>query len=213
MSRFATYVLAAAGLALTLPLGAQPMQKPGAPNPALVKAGTYKVDPGHTLVKWSVDHMGLTPYYGLFGDVSGSLTIDPAKSSAAKVDVTIPVAKITTVNAALSAHLLRPAGAGGKADYFGAAPADARFVSTVITPLGNGKARVTGNLTLNGVTKPVVLTAAFYGAGTLPQMMGGGSGLGFTATGKIMRSQFGLGYGVPMVSDEVGLEISAAFMK
>ena len=102
MSRFATYVLAAAGLALTLPLGAQPMQKPGAPNPALVKAATYKVDRGHTLVKWSVDHMGLTPYYGLFGDVSGSLTIDPAKLSAAKVDVTIPVAKITTVNAALS---------------------------------------------------------------------------------------------------------------
>lgn len=213
MSKAAALALTAASLALTLPLGAQPMQKPGAQNSALVKAGTYKVDPAHTLIKWSVDHMGFTPYFGLFGDVTGSLTIDPATLAAAKVDVTIPVAKITTASPALNAHLLKPAGASGKPDFFGAAPANARFVSTAVTSLGKGRARITGNLTLNGVTRPVVLNAAFYGAGILPQMMGGGDGLGFTATGKIMRSQFGIGFGIPVVSDEVALEISAAFVK
>lgn len=204
---------AAAGLALALPLTAQPMAKPGSANPALVQAGTYKADPGHTLVQWSVDHMGFTPYFGLFGDISGSLTIDPKNVAAAKVDVTIPVAKITTVNAALTAHLLKPAAAGGKAEFFGANPAAAHFVSTAVKPLADNKAKITGDLTLNGVTKPVVLDAAFYGAGKLPSMMGGGQGLGFTAKGVIKRSEFGVSYGIPIVSDEVTLDIAAAFMK
>ena len=72
---------------------------------------------------------------------------------------------------------------------------------------------ITGNLTLNGVTKPVVLTATFYGAGTLPEMMGGKESVGFTARATIKRSDFGLGFGVPMVSDAVALDIAAGFMK
>lgn len=211
--KLALSLITAAGLAIAIPIAAQPMQKPGSPNPALVKAGTYKVDAGHTLVKWSVDHMGFTPYYGLFGDITGAVTIDPKRLAATTVDVTIPVAKVTTVNAALTGHLLKPAAEGGKADFFGANPADARFVSTKVVLLGKNRARITGNLTLNGVTKPVVLIAAFYGAGRLPEMMGGGEGLGFTATGTIQRSQFGLGYGVPIVSDAVQLEIALGLMK
>lgn len=202
-----------AGLALALPLTAQPMQKPGSANPALVTGGTYKADPGHTLIEWSVDHMGITPYFGLFGDISGTLTIDPKNLAAAKVDVTIPVAKVTTASAGLTAHLLKAAPAGGKADFFGAAPAAARFVSTKVEPLADNKARITGDLTLNGVTKPVVLEAAFYGAGKMPAMMGGGEGLGFKAKAKIKRSEFGIGYGIPIVSDKVSLDIAAAFMK
>ncbi|MFM5917585.1 MAG: YceI family protein [Novosphingobium sp.] len=206
---------AALGVAATiaLPLTAQPMQKPGSANPALVKAGTYQADPGHTLVEWSVDHMGYTPYFGLFGDIAGSLVIDPKDPAAAKVDVTIPVAKITTVNAALTAHLLKPAAAGGKAEFFGANPAAAHFVSTKVEPLDGNRARITGDLTLNGVTKPVTLDAAFYGAGNTGPMMGNKEGLGFTATGTLRRSDFDLSYGVPIVSDEVALKISAAFLK
>ena len=70
-----------------------------------------------------------------------------------------------------------------------------------------------GALTLSGVTKPVVLEAKFYGAGKGPAMMGGKENVGFTAKGKIMRSEFGVGYGIPMVSDEVSLKIAAAFVK
>jgi polyisoprenoid-binding protein YceI len=206
-------LLAAAGLAAALPLTAQPMQKPGSPNPALVSAGTYKLDPGHTQAVWTVDHLGFTPYSGIFGDISGTVTLDPANLATAKVDVTVPVAKVTTPSAGLTAHLLKPAAAGGKPDFFGAAPADARFVSTKVTSTSATTARIDGELTLNGVTKPVTIDAAFYGAGKLPPMMGGKDGLGFTGKATILRSQFGIGYAIPIVSDEVKLDIALGLMK
>jgi len=209
-------LLALTAAVVAIPVIAQQpaMTKPGSKNPALVTAGTYSVDPGHTLVEWTVDHMGFTPYFGLFGDISGKLTLDPKKVSAAKIDVTIPVSKITTVNAALTGHLLKaPATAGAKPDFFGPAPADATFSSTSVVSTGAQKARVTGNFTLNGITKPVTLDVEFYGAGKTPQQMGGKDGLGFTASGVIKRSEFGLGFGVPIVSDEVVLKIAAGFTK
>src|SRR3546814_7752846 len=81
------------------------------------------------MVVWEVDHLGFSKYTGIFGDVTGTLVIDPANPAAAKVDVTIPVAKVTTASAGLTSHLLRPGKDGGKADFFGANPADAQFVS------------------------------------------------------------------------------------
>jgi len=212
--RLAALVALSAALAATLPLAAQaPMTAPGSNNPALAAAGSYKVDPYHTQVVWTVNHLGFTPYTGIFGDVSGSLTFDPKSPAAAKVDVTIPVSKVTTASAGLTAHLLKPAPAGGKADFFGAAPADAHFVSTKVEPGSDGTAKITGDLTLNGVTRPVVLDAKFYGAGKLPAQMGGGDGLGFTAHATLKRSEFGVAYGIPMVSDEVELTIAAGFIK
>ncbi len=183
---------------------------PGKADPALVTGGSYTVDAGHTLVKWEVDHLGFSPYFGLFGDISGTLTLDPKNPSAAKVDITIPVAKVTTANPGLTAHLLKPAEAGKAADFFGAAPAAAKFVSTSVTASGTG-ATIAGNLTLNGQTKPVTLQAKFYGAGKSP--MGGKENIGFTATGTIKRSEFGVSSSIPFVSDAVKLEIVAAFVK
>jgi polyisoprenoid-binding protein YceI len=204
-------VALAAALAFTLPLGAQ-MKAPGTRDATLITGGTYKADAGHTMVVWTVDHLGFTPYSGIFGDVTGSLTLDPKNPGAAKVDVTIPVSKVTTASAGLTGHLLKPAGTSGKADFFGAAPADARFVSHHVMVNGTD-ATIHGDLTLNGVTKPVELKAKFYGAGKGPAMMGGKENVGFTALGTIKRSDFGIGYGIPMVSDEVSLKIYAAFDK
>ena len=202
-----------AALLLAAPAMAQmPSAPPGSRNPAAVAAGTYTADPGHTLVTWTLDHMGFSPYTGIFGDVTGTLTIDPKNLNATKVDVTIPVSKVTTASSGLTAHLTRAGKDGGKPDFFGAAAADARFVSTSVVATGQ-TAKVTGNLTLNGVTKPVVLAANFYGAGKAPAMMGGKDNVGFHATGTINRSDFGLGFGVPVVSDAVKLDIAAAFQK
>jgi polyisoprenoid-binding protein YceI len=128
------------------------------------------------------------------------------------VDVTIPVSKVTTASAGLTQHLLRPGKDGGKPDFFGPDPADARFVSTNVTAQGQ-RARITGNLTLNGVTRPVTLEASFYGAGKMPEQMGGQENVGFRATGTLKRSDFGISMGIPLVSDEVKLEIAAAFQK
>ena len=191
---------------------AQSTAIPGSRNPAAVSGGTYTVDSGHTLVTWTLDHLGFSPYTGIFGDVTGTLTLDPRNLNAAKVDVTIPVSKVVTASAGLTQHLLRPGKDGGKPDFFGANPGDARFVSTSVAARGQS-AKIAGNLTLNGVTRPVVLDATFYGAGKAPPQMGGKENVGFKATTTIRRSEFGLGYGVPMVGDAVRLDISAAFQK
>ncbi|MFD1612114.1 YceI family protein [Sphingomonas tabacisoli] len=200
-------------LALAAPLVAQaPMSKPGSANPAAVTGGTYTADPNHTLVLWTVDHLGFTPYTGIFGSVTGTLTLDPKNPNAAKVDVTIPVSKVTTASAGLTEHLLKPGKDGGKPDFFGPSPADAHFVSTKVVAQGQ-KAKITGNLTLNGVTRPVTLDAAFYGAGKMAANIGGKENVGFRATTTIKRSDFGVMMGIPLVSDEVKLEIAAAFQK
>lgn len=208
--RFAT--IAAVALLSTIAVAQAPMSAPGTRNPAAVTGGVYTVDAGHTQVIWTLDHLGFSPYTGIFGDVTGTLTLDPKNPNGAKVDVTIPVSKVTTASAGLTQHLLRPGKDGGKPDFFGASPADARFVSTAVVATGE-TARITGNLTLNGVTRPVTLDATFYGAGKMPAAMGGKENVGFRAMTTIQRSQFGLGFGVPMVGDEVKLEIVAAFQK
>ncbi|MBR2174528.1 YceI family protein [Sphingopyxis sp.] len=190
---------------------AQGGSAPGAPDKSRVTAGTYAADAGHTMVVWEVDHLGFSKYTGIFGDVTGTLVIDPKNLAAAKVDVTIPVAKVTTASAGLTSHLLRAGKDGGKPDFFGAAPADAKFVSTSVVPGSDGdEAKVTGNLTLNGVTKPVTLDVDFHGAG---MGMNKKETIGFQAETTIKRSDFGVSMGIPYVSDAVELEIHAAFEK
>jgi polyisoprenoid-binding protein YceI len=185
---------------------------PGTKDKSRVQAGTYEADAGHSMVVWEVDHFGFSDYTGIFGDVTGTLTIDPANLASAKVDVTIPIAKVTTASAGLTSHLLKAATEGGKADFFGADPAPARFVSTSVVLDDDGdEAKVTGNLTLNGITRPVTLDAEFNGAGHHP--MNKKLTVGFKGEAKIKRSDFGITYGIPMVSDEVELEIHAAFEK
>ena len=204
--------LIALPLLIATPLVAQQMAKPGSKSTAAITGGTYTVDAGHTLVGWRVDHLGFNDYFGIFGDATGTLVLDPKKPNAAKVDITIPVSKVTTASAGLTEHLLRAGKDRGEPDFFGAAPADARFVSTSVVATGM-KAKITGNLTLNGVTKPVILNAEFSGAGKAPAMMGGKENVGFHAKTTILRSQFGLAYGIPVVSDAVALDITVAFQK
>lgn len=205
----AAFALAAAIVAPVVV--AQGGTAPGAPDKSRVTGGSYAADPGHTMVVWEVDHLGFSRYTGIFGDVTGTLVIDPANPAAAKVDVTIPVAKVTTASSGLTEHLLRPGKDGGKPDFFGAAPADAKFVSTsVVVDAEGDEAKVTGNLTLNGVTRPVTLDVDFHGAGT---GMNKKETVGFRAETTIKRSDFGVSMGIPFVSDEVELEIHAAFEK
>lgn len=208
----AAIVLAAAGGITAAPaLFAQGTpQVPGAQDASRVTAGTYAADPSHSLIAFEVNHFGFNDYYGIFGDVAGTLVLDPANPDAAKVDVTIPVASVTTASKGLTDHLLRPGKDGAAPDFFGAAPAPARFVSTSVKADGM-KAMIAGNLTLNGVTKPVTFEAEFTGAGVNP--FNKKETVGFEAETSIKRSDFGVNYGIPLVSDEVELDISVAFEK
>ena len=208
------FVFLAAPFALAaVPLLAQmPMTAPGKPDATRVTAGIYTVDSNHTLVGWRVDHLGFNDYFGIFGSATGTLTLDPKKPNAAKVEITIPVSKVSTASAGLTAHLLRPGKDGGKPDFFGTSPADAKFVSTSVAASGT-TAKIVGNLTLNGVTRPVTLAAKFSGAGKTPPMMGGKETIGFHATASVKRSEFGIMQAIPFVSDIVKLDISVAFEK
>ncbi|MDJ0977489.1 MAG: YceI family protein [Erythrobacter sp.] len=215
LRRLALSTGAAAGLAVGLGFAAAPAifaqdppQVPGAPDPARVTAGTYAADPLHSLVEFEVSHFGFNEYFGIFGDVSGTLELDPDNLEGAKVDVTIPIASVTTANAQLTDHLLRAGKDGASPDFFGPDPAAARFVSTGIA-VDEMTAEITGNLTINGITRPVTLEAEFVGAGVNPY--NNKETVGFEAETTILRSEFGVNYGIPLVSDEVELEISVAF--
>ena len=215
--------LAAAATAVTLAVGTTALapaltaqgapEVPGAMDPSRVTAGTYATDPNHSLIAFEVNHFGFNDYYGLFGDVAGTLVIDPANLAAAKVDVTIPVANVTTASKGLTDHLLRAGKDGGKPDFFGPAPAPARFLSTSVKvdAKDKTKATITGDLTLNGVTKPVTFEAEFTGAGANP--FNKKATVGFEAETSIKRSDFGVNAFIPFVSDEVELDISVAFEK
>lgn len=197
-------LLAAASLAAVMIATPVLAQMPGAPDASRVAAATYKVDSNHTQAVWSVDHMGFSTLYGMFGGMSGTLELDPAKPSAAKVAIDIPMSGLTTTSAPFAKHL-------ASKDFFEVEKFPAgKFVSTSVVVDGQ-KAKITGDLTLKGVTKPVVLDATFTGAGANP--MSKAQTVGFHATTTLKRSDFGLGYGVPVISDDVNLAITAAFEK
>lgn len=215
MRKWTLPLAAAAGLAAlsigSLQAQGGPPQLPGQMDAKRAQAGTYALDANHTLVGWRVNHFGFNDYFGIFGNITGTLTIDPAAPQNAKVDITIPVAEVLTASKGLTDHLLRAGRDGGKPDFFGPNPAPAKFVSTKVEPNGTN-AKITGDLTLNGVTKPVVIDAQFTGAGNA-MMPPNKLTLGFEGTTTIKRSDFGIAFAVPMVSDEVELDITAAFEK
>jgi polyisoprenoid-binding protein YceI len=176
-----------------------------------ISGGSYVADASHTLVGWRVTHFGFNDYFGLFGSATGTLVLDTKNPSASKVEITIPISKVTTASAGLTEHLMRAGKDGGKPDFFGPAAADAKFVSTSVQATGQ-IAMINGNLTMNGVTKPVMLHANLSGAGT--NMFNKKETVGFHAKTSIIRSEWGLGYGAPVaVSDKVELDITVAFEK
>lgn len=192
-------------------LTAQDAQAPGKMDTSRVTPGTYTADSAHTLVEWSVNHFGFNPYFGLFGDIEGTLELDPNAIEDAKVEMQIPIASVGVASEGLRDHLLRPGKDGGKRDFFGADPGTAQFTSTQVTRLGADRAIISGDLTMNGQTGPVALLTQFTGAGANP--MSDAETVGFIAETTINRSDWGVDYGIPMVADEVDLKISVAFEK
>jgi polyisoprenoid-binding protein YceI len=183
---------------------AAPPTVPGARDINRITAGTYRTDPAHTLVGWKVSHFGFNDYFGQFGDVSGTLTLDPANPARASVDITVPVSGLSTASSGLTAHMQR-------ADFFDQANhPTVRFVSTAVE-VTQDRIVIAGNLTIRGTTRPVILSTRFVGAGTNPYNRK--DTIGFHATTTIRRSDFGMSYAVPLVSDDVELTISAAFEK
>ena len=199
---FAT--VAALSTAVALDAQQVPTEQPGKPDTTLITGGTYAVDPNHTQVLFAFDHMGFTNNLGLFAEPGGSLKLDPAKPEAASVDIVFQIGSVSTGVPKFNEHLL-------SADFFDAGKyPTATFKSTSVKVDGT-EAEITGNLTIKGITKEVMLDARFTGAGTNP--MSKKETVGFAADAVIKRSDFGLGRYVPVVGDTIELKITAAFEK
>ena len=201
-------------LLVATPLIAQseaPPVLPGSLDASRVSAGSYIVESTHAQVQWTVNHFGFNDYFGIFGSPTGTLTLDPARPNEAKVSIDIPINALATSSARLTEHMLRAGKDGKPADFFDiAAHPSAKFVSTSVKATGT-EAKIAGNLTLNGVTKPVTLDAKFTGAGNNP--FNKKATVGFQASTTINRSDWGMKYGIPLVTDAVRLKISVAFEK
>jgi len=198
-----TFVLAAlAGASLLFVSGSAAI---AAGDPSSIQAGTYAIEPSHTRVQFAVDHMGFSTWFGGFTGAKGSLTLDPKAPAASKLEVTLPTASVVTTNAMLDGELKA-------ADWLDATKYPTiSFVSTKVTPTGADTAKVTGDLTLHGVTKPVTLDVKFHGAGANP--MSKAYTVGFDAHGSLKRSEFGVTKYVPLIGDDVEITISAPFEK
>ncbi|WP_269789850.1 YceI family protein [Stenotrophomonas sp. Iso1] len=175
---------------------------PTAPEAAaiVVAAGTYKLDPTHTdvLVQWN--HLGFSNPTAHFGNADGTLVYDAADVTKSTVEVTLPLSGLNSFTAKFDEHLRA-------ADFFDAAKFPVvTFKSTKVEAAGTNKLSVTGDLTVKGVTKPVVLDVTINGAGEHPMMKV--PSVGFDATTTFKRSEFGIGAYVPNVSDDVKVRIT-----
>ncbi len=165
---------------------------------------TYKLDPNHTVVLASWSHFGYSHPSLNFGQVDGTLVYDADNVGASSVQVTLPLAGLNSFVPDFDEHLR-------SADFFEADKyPNATFKSTKVEAAGEGKLKVTGNLTIKDQTKPVVLNVTLNKAADHP--MAKRAAIGFDAVSTIKRSDFGVGKFVPNVSDEVELRITTEAM-
>ena len=197
-------VLIAAAVALTSVSAAAIAQADGfIRNPAQVQSGTYVLDPAHGKITWSMDHMGFSTYVGQFTDVSATLKLDARNPSASKLQAEVRTDSVGSLNSALDNHLKT-------ADFLDTAKhPTAGFQATSIRLVDADSAEISGNLTLRGVTKPIVILADFNQAGINP--VDKKYSVGFDGHARIKRSDFGINYGVPVLGDDVTLHFEAEF--
>jgi polyisoprenoid-binding protein YceI len=169
---------------------------------APVFAGTYTLDPTHTQIVFSWNHFGYSNPTAQFGKVDGTLNFDEANPTKASVEVKIPLASVNSNVPKLDEHLQ-------KDEFFDSAKyPDATFKSTKVEKgAAKNKLKVTGDLTLHGVTKPVVLDVTVNKVGEHP--MRKAPAAGFEASTTVKRSDFGISKYVPMVSDEIKIHITS----
>ncbi|MFZ1337574.1 MAG: YceI family protein [Paracoccaceae bacterium] len=178
-------------------------------------AGTYTLERAHSRLLFKVDHLGFSTYIAPFTDLEATLVFNPEDPAAMKVTATIKAASVETLypDPAFDFNAII---AG--ADLLDAAQfPDITFTSTAIILTGAQTADVTGDLTLHGATRPITLAVTYNGGwGSMP-MDPSGARIGFSATGSLNRSEFGIGFGIPApgttmgVSDVVEIELEAEF--
>jgi polyisoprenoid-binding protein YceI len=206
-----------AALALTLAGGAfsAAVGQPAGPSqdPAAAPAGEYVLDKNHASVIARVKHLGLSNFTIRFDNLDASYTFDPKNPAASKVQATVDansydVGTQQYQGMTLNEHFIKQRDILGNSKN-----PTVTFVSTSIQPTSGNKGVMNGNLTMNGITKPVSFDVTFNG--TAPGMGGGPQRMGFSAEGVIKRTDFDVLkiMPVPMIGDDVTIHIEAEFTK
>jgi polyisoprenoid-binding protein YceI len=178
-------------------------------TPTLIPAGTWTIDPAHSKVGFAVKHMGIATVRGEFTEFQGTLEIGEDLSSA-KVYGTVKTESVNTNEPQRDDHLRSP-------DFFDAAQfPELRFESTSIEALDEEEFRITGRLTIHGVTNDIVLHADVEGTDVDPW---GNERVGLEVTGQLSRGDYemkfnqALGSGNMLVSDKVNLALDISAVK
>lgn len=183
---------------LAAPLMAQEEMNLGQPP-----AGIYRPDPAHTRLWFIVDHLGFSKYMALFTKVDATLHFDPENPEAMSVTATVDLASLETHNPATDYNFNEIV--SGEDLLNAPAHPEATFVSTRVEPAGETTANVTGDMTLNGVTKPVTFTASYNGGWGHMPLDPMGARAGFSLETVIKRSDFGIDFGIPEPGSEMGV--------
>ena len=186
---------------------ALPVWASGAGNPSrrvtAESSGAYTLDKSHASIVFSIKHLGFSDYIGRINEFDAQLNLDGNNPANSRLSVTINPASADTNNAELESKL------DGE-NYFNVAKfPEITFISTEVKPTSRTRGTVTGDLTMLGITRPVTLDVTLNGVGL--NSYANAYTVGFSATGTLRRSDWGMKTLVPQVSDEVRLIISAEF--
>lgn len=171
---------------------------------------TYAIDPTHAQATFSYNHAGFSSTSWLISGFEGQIVFDRDNPEASSVTASIATEKLFSGDPGRDGHILQSGDFFKLADY-----PTASFVSSAIEVTGETTALITGDLTLNGVSKPIVLDAVLNAETEdypFPPY-NGKAAIGLSATGQILRSEFGLGMFAPFVGDEVSISLSIEAME
>lgn len=206
MAALATVALTSVSLAQPPAAGARPAPPPPAEHdPSKVQAGLYQIEPNHTRTMFGISHKEFTTFYGEFRNLTGTLELDPKNPAASKVDLTVPVATISTQIDKLNDELRHKPWLD--ADTW----PNITFKSTSVKVTGKDTADVTGDFSFHGQTHPLTLHVKFNAAGV--DTNDHYYVAGFTVSGNFSRKAWGFTTGEPLIGDNVDLIIQAAFKK
>ncbi|MDA8077536.1 MAG: YceI family protein [Nitrospiraceae bacterium] len=152
----------------------------------------WNIDPDHSVAAFSVRHLMIANVRGQFNRITGAINFDPSAPAGSTVEATIDVSSITTGNRMRDDHLLSP-------DFFDAARYPSMsFKCTKVELAGPNRGKVSGDLTIRGVTRQVTMDVEHFGPVKSPEAVGGETSIGFTAKVSINREDFGVMWNIPL---------------
>jgi polyisoprenoid-binding protein YceI len=169
-----------------------------------LQAGEYQLDSQHAALIFKIQHLGLSTYVGRFNQFDAQLNFDPNNMANASLNAVVDITSVDINNAELAETLQNDT-------WFNSAVfPQASFTSHTVTVISDTRFNFSGDLTFRGVTKPATFTATFQGGAD--NWMTGKYTIGFSAVGQIKRSDFGMDSYIPIVGDDIDLEVYAEFL-